>query len=107
MVGEIYHTALQLKKASSYGTETPFLNFQLYISNARDSSKSYDQQDDFNFEIVNFPFLDGDVPCSPSYGVYILQFISFAGVCSNCDDFDNESLLLTDKFLSKAKDIIK
>ena len=29
--------------------------------------------DDFNFEIVNFPFLDGDVPRSPSYGVYILN----------------------------------
>ena len=29
------------------------------------------KRDDFNFEIVNFPFLDGDVPRSPSYGVYI------------------------------------
>ena len=28
-----------------------------------------------NFEIVNFPFLDGDVPRSPSYGVYILSVI--------------------------------
>ena len=24
-----------------------------------------------NFDIVNFPFLDGDVPQRPSYGVYI------------------------------------
>ena len=35
------------------------------------SSKIYDKRDDFNFEIVNFPVLDGDVPSSPSYGVYI------------------------------------
>ena len=27
-------------------------------------SKNYDKRDDFNFEIVNFPFLDGDIPCS-------------------------------------------
>ena len=35
-------------------------------------------------EIVNFPFLDGDVPRSPSYGVYISQLnnIFFARVCS-------------------------
>ena len=33
------------------------------------SSKIYYKQDDFNFEIVNFPFLDGVVPRSPSYGV--------------------------------------
>ena len=39
--------------------------------------------DDFNFEIVNFPFLDGDVPRSLSYGVYISQLIRFARVCSN------------------------
>ena len=36
-------------------------------------SKIYDKWDDFNFEIVNFPFLDGDVPRSPFYGVYVLR----------------------------------
>ena len=35
----------------------------------------YDKRDDFDFEIVNFPFLDGDVPRSTSYGVYISQLI--------------------------------
>ena len=41
------------------------------ITNDIVSSKIYDKRDDFNFEIVNFPFLDGDVSRSPSYGVYI------------------------------------
>ena len=45
-----------------------------------------------NFEIVNFPFLDGDVPRSPSRGVYIYQLIRFATVCSNVDDFNNRNL---------------
>ena len=52
---------------------------------------------DFNFEIVNFPFLDGDVPRSPSYGVYISQLIRFARVCSNVDDFNKRNLFLTAK----------
>ena len=43
-------------------------------------------------EIVNFPFLDGDVPRSPSYGVYISQLIRFAKVCSNVDDFNNRNI---------------
>ena len=55
----------------------------------------YDKRDDFNFEIVNFPFLDGDVPRSPSYGVYISQLIRFARVCSNVDNFNNRNLFLT------------
>ena len=47
----------------------------------------------FNIEIVNLPFLDGDVPRSPSYGVYIsqLMLIRFARVCSNVDDFNNRN----------------
>ena len=33
-----------------------------------------------DFDIVNFPFLDGDVPRRTSYGVYISQLIRFARV---------------------------
>ena len=71
MVGQIYPTELQLNKANSSDTEAPFLDLNLSITNGIVSSKIYDKWDDFNFEIVNFPFLDEDVPCSPSYGVYI------------------------------------
>ena len=84
MVGQIYPTELQLNKANSSDTEAPFFDLNLSISNGIVSSKIYDKQDDFNFEIVNFPFLDGDFPRSPSYCVYISHLIRFARVCSNC-----------------------
>ena len=71
MVGQIYPTELQLNKADYSDTEAPFLDLNLSITNSIVSSKIYDKRDEFNFEIVNFPFLDGDVPLSPSYGVYI------------------------------------
>ena len=48
-------------------------------------TKIYDKRDDFDFDIVNFPFLDGDVPRSASYGVYISQLIRFARVSSHVD----------------------
>ena len=83
MVGQIYPTELQLNKANSSDTEAPFLDLNLSITKGIVSSKIYDKQDYFNFEIVNFPFLGGDVPRSPSYGVYISQLIPFAGVNSN------------------------
>ena len=92
MVGQIYPTELQLNKAYSSDTEAPFLDLNLSITNDIASSKIYDKRDDYNFEIVIFPFLDGDVPRSPSYGVYISQFIRFARVCSNVDDFNNRKL---------------
>ena len=60
------------------------------ITNGIVSSKIYDKRDDFNFGIVNFPFLDGDVPRSPSYGVYISLLIRFARVCSNVEDLTQD-----------------
>ena len=95
MVGQIYPNEVQLKKANSSHTEAQFLDLNVSISSGIVSSKIYDKRDDFNFEIVNFPFLDGDVPRSPSYGVYISQLIRFARVCSNVDDFNNKNLFLT------------
>ena len=59
----------QLNKANASDTEAAFLD--LSIHNDIVSTKIYDKRDDFNFDIVNFPFLDGDVPQRPSYGVYI------------------------------------
>ena len=93
MVGQIYPTELQLNKANSSDTEAPFLDFNLSITNGIVSAKIYEKRDDFNFEIVNFPFLDGDVPRSPSYGVYISQLIRFVRVCSNVDDLNNRNVL--------------
>ena len=74
----------------------------LSITNGIVSSKIYDKWDDFNFEIVNSPILDGDVLRSPSYGVYIFQLIRFARVCSNVDDFNNRNLFLTVKLLKQG-----
>ena len=71
MVGQIYPTELQLNKANSSDTEAPFLDLNLSITNGLVSSKIYDKRDDFNFEIVKFSFLDGDVPRPSSHGVYI------------------------------------
>ena len=84
-------------KLSRLGDEAPFWDLNLSITNGIVSSKIYDKRDDFNFEIVNFPFLGRDVPRSPSHGVYISQLIRFARVCSNVDDFNIRNLFLTAK----------
>ena len=107
MVSQIYPTELQLNKANSSDTEAPFSNLNMSIKNGIVSSKIYNKHNDFNFEIVNFPFLDGDVPRSPSYGVYISQLIRFAKVCSNVDDFNNRNLFLTARLLKQGYRYLK
>ena len=63
-------------------------SFELGRIHALTGHVLYDKRDDFNSEIVNFPFLDGVVPRHPSYGVYISQLIRFARVRSHVDDFN-------------------
>ena len=83
----------------SSDTEAPFLDLNLCISNGTVSTKIYDKRDDFDFDIVNSPFLDGDVPRRTSYGVYISQLIRFARASSNLNDFNYRNKALTAKLL--------
>ena len=93
MVNRIYPSELQLNKANVSDAEASFLDLHLSISDGFVKTKIYDKRDDFDFDIVNFPFLDGDVP--RSYGVYMSQLIRFARVSSRVDDFNTGNKVLT------------
>ena len=73
--------------AKASDIEAAFLDLHLSISNDIVSTKIYDKRDDFDFEIFNFPYLDGDVPRSTSYRVFISQLIRFARASSYVADF--------------------
>ena len=98
----IYPTELQLNRTNSSDTEAPFLDLNLYISNGTVSTKIDDKRDDFDFDIVNFPFLDDDVLRHTSYGVYISQRIRFARASSSLNDFNYRNKALTAKLLSQG-----
>ena len=97
MVNRIYHSELKLNKANVSDTEASFLELHLSVSGGFVMAKIHDKRDDFG--IVIFPFLDGDVPRSTSYGVYISQLIRFARMCSHVDDFNTRYKVLTAKLL--------
>ena len=78
MVNHIYPSEYQLNKANVSDTEVSFLDLHLSISDGFVKTKTYDKRDDF--DIVNFPFLDGDDPHLTSFGVYMSQLIQIARV---------------------------
>ena len=88
----------QRNKANTSDTK----DLHLSISNNTVSTKIYDKRDNFDFEIVNFPVLDGEVPRSTSYGVYIPQLIRFARASSHVADFKTRYKLLTQKLLKQG-----
>ena len=102
MVSQIYPSELQWNKANTSDNKVAFLDLHLSIYNDIVPTIIYDKRDDFDFEIVNFQFLDGDVPRSSSYGVYISQLILFAGAYSYVADFNARNKLLTRKLLKQG-----
>ena len=78
------------------------MDLNLCISNGTVSTKIYDKRDCFDFDIVIFPFLDGDVTRRTSYGVYISHLIRFARASSNLSDFNYRNKAFTDKLLRQG-----
>ena len=93
----IYPPELEIKETTESPTSASYLDLLLSVSNGILSTKLYDKRDDFNFRIVNFPFISSNIPESPAYGVYISQLIRYARACSFYDDFMCRAKPLTAK----------
>ena len=78
------------------------MDLNLSRSNGTVSTKIYDKRNDFDFDIVNFPFFDGDVLRRTSYGVFISQLTRFARASSNVNDFNCRHKALTAKLLRQG-----
>ena len=78
------------------------MDLNLCISAGIVSTKIYDKRVDFDFDIVNFPFLDERCPRRTSYGVNITQLIRFARASSNLSDFNCRNKALTAKLLRQG-----
>ena len=102
IISQIFPSELQLNKANTSETKAAFLDVHLSISSDIVSTKIYDKRDNFDFEIVNFPFLDGDVPRSTSYELYFSQLIQFARASGHIADFNSRNKLLTQKRLKQG-----
>ena len=101
MVRQIYQSDLQLNKGNTTYTEAPFLDLHLSIANGFVSSKIHNKRDGFDFNIVNFPSWDGDVPRRASY-VYISQLKRFARVGNHVADFNARNKCSTAKLLQQG-----
>jgi hypothetical protein len=70
-------------------------------SNGKTTTQLYDKRNDFIFSIVNFPYLCGNIPASPAYGVYISQLIGYARACLTYNQLLVRGSLLTNKLMSQ------
>lgn len=98
----IYPSELEIKDTTNTLRSASYLDLLLEIDSGKLQTRLYDKRDDFNFPIVNFPFIDSNIPAAPAYGVYISQLIRYSRSCDRYSDFLDRSLLLTAKLLKQG-----
>ena len=76
---DIYPSQLTVEKSNRSDHLEDYLDLTLIIdSGGKLLTRLYDKHDDFDFHVVNFPFLSSNIPSGSSYGVYISQTIRYA-----------------------------
>jgi len=94
---------LEIKDTTDTDKSASYLGLQLEIdSEGRLRAKLYDKRDDFNFPIVNFPFMCSNIPAAPAYEVYISHLILYSRACRSYQDVLDRGLLLTRKLLNQG-----
>ena len=87
-VDRIYTTELEIKDTTDTDGFASYLDLHIEIeSERRLRTKLYDKRDDFNFTIVNFPFICNNIPATPAYELCISQLIRYSRACGSYQDF--------------------
>jgi hypothetical protein len=88
-------------KTPQCSTSASYLDVLELDTNGKITTQLSDKRDDFNFSIVNFPYLCSNTPASSAYGVYISQLIRYSRACLMYDQFLIRGSLLTNKLMSQ------
>ena len=101
-IASIYPPELVLKRTTESETMVSYLDISITITENKYETAIYDKRDDFNFNIVNFPFLDSNIPVKPAYGVYISQLVRIGRVCEKYDAFVERHWIITSKLIRQG-----
>ena len=94
---KIYPRELEIKLESNNIREVSYLDLRIKSEGGTLDFSIYDKRDDFNFQIVDFPYMDSCIPRKSALGVFYSQLIRFARINSSYQAFKNKSRSLIDK----------
>ena len=105
-IDHIYPIEIEIKDTTDTARYASYLDLHMQ-HDLRLRKKLYDKRDDFNFPIVNFPFICSNIPAAPAYRVYISQLIQYSRACGSYHDFLDRSLLLIMKLVNQGFLVVK
>ena len=101
-IPNIYPVELVLKRTTESLCELSYLDICIRIIDHKFTTKVFDKRDSFGFNIVNFPFLCGNIPIQPAYGVYISQLVRIGRICDSYNDFCSRNYMITSKLIRQG-----
>ena len=101
----IYLIELEINDTTDADRSASYLDLHLEID--IEGMVRMKQYDNFNFPIVNFPFICYNIPAAPAYGVYISQLLRYSRACTSYHDFLDREMLLTRKLMNQRFLLVK
>ena len=99
---EIYHPALTLESNDSGYHSDTFLDLLIRIYDKRFVIGIYHKVDDFNFDVINFPFPDSNIHSETGYNTFYSQLVRFFRLCNNVTDFNVRVCMVRSKLCSRG-----
>ena len=99
---DIYPEELTLLNTNVSACKVTFLDMAISLHRGKFEHCLYDKRDDFNFSVISYPFLSGNIPKVPSYGVYSSQLLRLCHICSEYNQFKCEVIKLNKKLINQG-----
>ena len=74
-----------------------YLDLLIEISNNDLVCSIFDKRDAFDFDVVNFPDLFGNIPTAPTYSTYISRLIRYSRAYHNYDNYSSRHSMLAER----------
>ena len=93
-----------LKKTNVLSQKVNFLDMSISVYQGKFRFSCYDKRNDFKFNVINFPFMCGNLPMVQMHGLFISQLVRYSHINSHFNDFSKCCNTLYKKLLKQGFD---
>ena len=79
---DIYPKEMIVSNTNISNSKCSYLDLLISVYQGKFKVNLYDKRDGYKFKIFSYPYLDGNIPESRSYGIFISQLVRFCKVNS-------------------------
>ena len=105
VLGDIYPPEMVVNNTNVSPCKSTYLDLNISLYRGKFTCCLYDKRKDFSFDVITYPFLDGNIPKAQTYGIFISQLVRFCTVNSTLKGFLGDTKDLVNKLVKQHFDI--